>query len=164
MNDTRTRRPRIVLVCAKYAAVAASFYAASNLYRLSRYQPQEVTATAARMSSNPGITVTPEKLNLGRLLPGTTVTATFRVENNTSDELHICDIATSCGCARPRISNAIALPGETVELLVDLDAPSKPATILRSLSLCYTLGDNNRHWIGLDLNGVVDTSLPQDNN
>jgi len=48
------------------------------------------------------------------------ITATYTLRNNTAHEAIISEVATSCGCATPRLSADIIPPHDEIELRVEV--------------------------------------------
>lgn len=101
-----TRLIAIVGILSFIAAVGLSIYAFV------------VPAPADDLPAVVGLTVSPEKYDLGTLLQHTETPATFTLTNNTNRPIQIARIAKSCSCSEPTLSSNDIPPGGTATLTI----------------------------------------------
>jgi hypothetical protein len=60
-------------------------------------------------------------VDLGEIKAGAALTQRFELRNQGSDPVAIADISVGCGCQKHRLSRAVVPPGETAELVFDIN-------------------------------------------
>ncbi|HEX9724044.1 MAG TPA: DUF1573 domain-containing protein [Vicinamibacteria bacterium] len=83
----------------------------------------------------PGIEVTPENYDFGRVQQNQKLEKEFEILNIGTEELTIGRISTSCGCTAALTSDKFVKPGESTTLKVTLETRMYKGAIERTVSV-----------------------------
>ena len=83
----------------------------------------------------PGIEVTPEDHDFGRVQQNAKLEKEFEIHNIGTEELVIGRISTSCGCTAALTSEKFVKPGETTTLKVTMESRMYKGEIQRTVSV-----------------------------
>ncbi len=83
----------------------------------------------------PGIEVTPEDHDFGRVQQNAKLEKEFEIHNIGTEELAIGRISTSCGCTAALTSEKFVKPGETTTLKVTMESRMYKGEIQRTVSV-----------------------------
>jgi len=89
----------------------------------------------AKQVRGPGIEVTPEEHDFGKVQQNAKLETEFEIRNIGTEELNIGRISTSCGCTAALTSQRFVKPGETTRLKVTLETRMYQGAIERSISI-----------------------------
>lgn len=73
----------------------------------------------------PGLSFSQYYVNLGPVAPSPVIGARFTFKNVSDRTVTIKEVATSCGCLKPRLAKKIYKPGEVGEFILPVETPSQ---------------------------------------
>ena len=88
---------------------------------------------AAGSSRGPRIALEPAQLQLGRVLPGKTLSRRFLIRNLGDQELLVTTVTSSCDCAVALADGTRIAPGESASVRLTLRTGSASGKIVRTL-------------------------------
>ena len=89
----------------------------------------------SKQVKGPGIEVTPEDHDFGRVQQNAKLEKEFEIHNIGTEELTIGRISTSCGCTAALTSEKFVKPGESTTLKVTMESRMYKGEIQRTVSV-----------------------------
>ena len=93
------------------------------------------TESNRKQVKGPGIEVTPEDHDFGRVQQNAKLEKEFEIHNIGTEELTIGRISTSCGCTAALTSEKFVKPGESTTLKVTMETRNYKGEIQRTVSI-----------------------------
>lgn len=79
----------------------------------------------ALLASFPPLTVEPEMLDFGEVLPANPVTKSVKLTNTTDEPLRITESRSNCGCTTPDMSGVVIEPNASTDVPIHFDAEGR---------------------------------------
>ena len=113
------------------------------------------SAYLARPSRDDRLTVPVAVQDLGSLPQGATAHCTFKLENNTSDDIQLLTVNKTCNCLSAELDQPVLRPGESGQLTVDFRSGAARGLTQARLTLIYLVGYNGRRAVKLTLKANI---------
>jgi hypothetical protein len=109
----------------------------------------------ARGTETAGLWTAERVVDLGSVLQGQKLNATFSLVNHHSEIVNVAEVVTACTCSQAVVSTMHVLPGQPVQITVSWQTGRSRGSTGTNLQVIYMLADGTKRTMALRVQGNV---------